>query len=96
MPRLVVLISGALVLALSACAAPVPWTNPNLPKDRWSADWSECRRLANDQVGVSASAMDEEDGPIAQYGRSRLKAQVDGYASMCMRERGYYPARAGR
>lgn len=96
MSRILSLACVVAVLGLSACAAPVPWSNPNLPKERWSADWSECRRLANEQAGVNLSANDEDDGPIARYGRSRMKAQVDGYSGMCMRERGYYPAQAGR
>lgn len=74
---------------LSGCAASVPWSNPDLPKEQWSRDWSGCRRYAEDQVGYQES----ESGQLRDYDRARAKKQVDGVAGACMRDRGYFPVR---
>jgi hypothetical protein len=78
-----------LVLLLAGCAATsVPWTHHDLPKDQWSRDWSSCRRWAESQVGY----IETESSNFRDYDRARAKKQVDGYAGMCMSERGYIPA----
>lgn len=85
------LILPVLVLALAGCAATsVPWTNPNVPKEQWSRDWSACRSWADSQVGYREA---EESSPFRDYDRSRAKKQVDSLAGGCMRERGYFPVK---
>lgn len=78
------------MLMLSACAAStVPWQNPDVPKEQWSRDWNSCRRWAESQVGFR-----DEDSSSAfrEYDRSRAKKQIEGYANLCMTDRGYLPA----
>ena len=78
-----------LILLLAGCAATsVPWVHHDLPKDQWSRDWSACRRWAESQVGY----VENDSSMFRDYDRSRAKKQVDGYAGMCMSERGYIPA----
>lgn len=85
------LLALGLLTLLSACAASsVPWQNPDLPKEQWSRDWNSCRRWAEAQVGFR----DEESSSsqFREFDRSQAKKQVQGYASLCMTDRGYYPA----
>lgn len=81
---------AGLCLSLSACAAPVPWQNSKLPKDQWRTDWNSCRRWADDQVGYRES---EADSNFRDYDRAQAKRQINAYVDMCMRDRGYIPAR---
>lgn len=77
------------LLLVAGCAATsVPWVHHELPKDQWGRDWSACRRWADTQVGY----VDNDSSVFRDYDRSRAKKQVDGYAAMCMTERGYVPA----
>lgn len=83
-----------LPFALAACAAAsTPWQHPDLPKSQWSGDWSACRRYAERQVGYRD---DDSPSPLRDYDRSQAKRQIDAYASACMRERGYLPAKPSR
>lgn len=79
-----------LAVLLSGCASQsVPWQNPDLPKEQWGRDWSACRRWAEAQVGYR----DEEGAsPFRDYDRAQAKKQIQGYASLCMTDRGYLPA----
>lgn len=84
------LLALGLLALVSACAASsVPWQNPDVPKEQWSRDWSSCRRWAESQVGYREES---SSGQLRDYDRARAKKQIDGYASMCMTDRGYYPA----
>ncbi|HLO76720.1 MAG TPA: hypothetical protein VK196_09735 [Magnetospirillum sp.] len=81
---------GLLVL-LSGCApSTVPWQNPDIPKEQWSRDWSACRRWAEAQAGYR----EDDGGPSAlrEYDRAQAKRQIQGYANLCMTDRGYTPA----
>lgn len=77
-------------LALSGCAASsVPWSNPDLPKEQWSRDWSGCRRWAEEQVGYQES----ESSQFRDYDRAQAKKRVGALAGACMRDRGYFPVK---
>jgi hypothetical protein len=81
----------ALALTAAACAAEVPWRNPNLPKQQWAKDWNNCKR----QSGDGFAAFHEDDPSPSQfrdYDRAQTKKQIDAQMSMCMRELGYTPA----
>ena len=89
--RLRVLALG-LVALLSGCASSsVPWQNPAVPKEQWSRDWTACRRWAESQVGYR-----EDEGSLnsalRDYDRAQVKRQIQGYAGLCMTDRGYLPA----
>ncbi len=84
--RLLVL---GLVLLLPACASSVPWQNPAVPKEQWGRDWSACRRWAEAQVGYRE---DDSSSPFRDFDRAQAKKQVQGYANLCMTDRGYVPA----
>lgn len=84
------LIAATLVLATAACAAQIPWRNPNRPKEQWSRDWNGCKR----QSDAGMSAFHSDDGgssPLRDYDRAQTKRQIDAELSMCMRELGYTP-----
>ena len=84
------LIAAALALATAACAAQIPWRNPNLPKDQWSRDWSGCKRQSD--AGMSAFHSDDSaPSQLRDYDRAQTKRQIDAELSMCMRELGYTP-----
>ena len=75
---------------LAGCAASsVPWQNPNLPKEQWGRDWSACRRWAEAQVGYND---DETSAVFRDYDRAQAKRSIQGYANLCMSDRGYLPA----
>lgn len=83
------LFAFGLAAALCGCAASsVPWQNPDVPKEQWGRDWSACRRWAESQVGFR----DEEGSSVFRdYDRAQAKKQVQGYANLCMTDRGYLP-----
>lgn len=83
---------GGVLLLLGGCASgSVPWQNPDLPKEEWSRDWRACKRWAESQVGFRD---EEASGPFKDFDRNAAKKQVDGYAGLCMRDRGYFPVRS--
>ena len=81
-----------LVLALSACAAQVPWVNSRVPPDQWDKDWSACKRAAEYHAG---GMRDWEDpnrmDPLAEYDRQHASSQIADEVSSCMIGRGYVP-----
>lgn len=80
-----------LLALLSGCAASgVPWQNPDVPKEQWSRDWSSCRRWAEAQTGYRED--DSSSGTFRDYDRAQAKRQIQGYANLCMTDRGYLPA----
>lgn len=80
-----------IALALSACAATsVPWQNPAIPEDQWARDWSSCKRWGESQVGYREG---DSSSPFRDYDRAQAKRQADAHASLCMRDRGYLPAK---
>lgn len=86
----VALFAFGLAALLSGCASQsVPWQNPDLPKEQWSRDWSACRRWAEAQIGYRE---DEGSSPFRDFDRAQAKKQIQGYASLCMTDRGYLPA----
>lgn len=91
-PRLVACL--CLSLAVTACsAASVPWQHPTAPKEQWKADYNGCRRWADDQVGYRES---EADSNFRDYDRTQARKRINAYVDMCMRDRGYFPARPSR
>jgi len=83
------------LLAVAACApAQVPWSNPALPRDRWSSDWSACKREAE-----VASGWHEDTGnsgsPFRDFDRVRAKKMIDPAVAQCMSDLGYQPVRKG-
>jgi hypothetical protein len=83
--------SCLLVSGLAACAAGVPWMNPQLPKERWGKDYSDCRRWADREVGWRESD-EESSSPFRDMDRAEARRRFNGYVSACMRDRGYVPA----
>jgi hypothetical protein len=91
-PRLTLRVLATLaLLALPGCAATsVPWQNPSVPKDKWSGDWTACRRYGEAQVGFREG----DSQQFRDYDRARAKKQADALAAACMRDKGYFPARS--
>lgn len=85
-----VLTIGLLALLAGCASSSVPWQNPDVPKEQWSRDWNACRRWAEAQVGFR----DDDGGSSAfrEYDRAQAKRQIQGYANLCMTDRGYLPA----
>lgn len=86
------LLALGLVALLPGCASTsVPWQNPDVPKEQWSRDWSACRRWAEAQAGYR-----DDDGSsntaLREYDRAQAKRQIQGYANLCMTDKGYLPA----
>jgi hypothetical protein len=80
-----------MTLLLSACAASsVPWQNPDVPKEQWSRDWNSCKRWAESQAGYSDQ--DSSSSVFRDYDRTQMKRSIQGYANLCMTDRGYVPA----
>ncbi len=76
---------------LGGCASSsVPWVNPDVPKDQWSKDWSNCRRQAERQAGFREDQ--QSSAAFREYDRAQMKKQIAGYANYCMIDRGYLPA----
>lgn len=83
---------AALALMLSACAASsVPWENPAIPKEQWGRDWSACKRWAEAQAGYREDSS-SSSSVFAEYDRAQMKRSIQGYANLCMTDRGYLPA----
>ncbi|RAU23501.1 hypothetical protein CU669_03975 [Paramagnetospirillum kuznetsovii] len=78
-------------LMLPACAATsVPWTNPDVPKEEWSRDYSGCRRYADRDVGWRDD--DRDTGSVFRdYDRHQAKKRYDAVLAACMIDRGYVP-----
>lgn len=83
------LVAGALLVLTGCASSSVPWQNPDIPKEQWSRDWNSCRRWADEQVGYHED--ESSSGVFRDYDRNRAKKQTQGYASMCMTDRGYVP-----
>jgi len=81
----------ALALVTAACAARVPWKNPSLPQERWSRDWSACKRQSG---GGTAAFYDDSNTPsqFRDYDRAQDKKRIDAAVAACMIELGYSPA----
>ena len=87
--RLPLLALGLAALLAGCAASSVPWQNPDVPKEQWGRDWTACKRWAEAQVGFRD---DESSSPFRDYDRAQAKRQVQGYANLCMTDRGYLPA----
>ncbi|CAA7614547.1 hypothetical protein [Magnetospirillum sp. SS-4] len=84
-------LSLLLMLSLAGCAArAVPWVNPDLPKDRWGADYSACRRMADRDSGWRED--DSQGSPLRDYDRHKAKQRFDAVLAGCMIDRGYVQA----
>lgn len=82
---------GLLVLLAGCAASSVPWQNPDVPKEQWSRDWSACRRWAEAQAGYREDDS-SSSSVFRDYDRTQAKRQIQGYANLCMTDRGYLPA----
>lgn len=90
--RLRVLALGLIGL-LSGCASTsVPWQNPDVPKEQWSRDWAACRRWAEAQAGYREDDSSSANSALRDYDRAQVKRAIQGYAALCMTDRGYLPA----
>ncbi len=87
--RLPLLALGLAALLAGCAASSVPWQNPDVPKEQWGRDWTACKRWAEAQVGFRD---DDAASPFRDYDRAQAKRQVQGYANLCMTDRGYLPA----
>ena len=84
---------GMVTLSLGGCApAHVPWANPQLPKEQWSRDWSDCKRRAEADV-LGYRPEDSTPGPLDTYDRSQARRQIDASVAECMSGLGYTPVR---
>ncbi|MDA8231872.1 MAG: hypothetical protein M0006_11090 [Magnetospirillum sp.] len=83
-------------LVLAACApAHVPWSNPQVPKDQWARDWSDCKRNAENAALGYGGRDSLSDAPFRDYDRAAAKAQIAGSTAACMSALGYVPAKQG-
>ena len=81
-----------LILPLAACASTsVPWSNPDVPKEQWSRDYSGCRRYADRDSGWREDE-DASGSPFREYDRQQAKRRYNASLSSCMIDRGYVPA----
>ncbi len=89
--------SLAVVLAV-ACAAPIRWENPGVPRDRWPGDKAACRVQAaaeaeRDYVrdrGYRTQDDDTRTDPLrARMARFDALKKRDSLFARCMRARGY-------
>lgn len=86
-------IASLSLLTLAACADDPAWTNPSLPKARWDADLTDCRRQADDTVGAGsfADVGDPRGGiPMPQVDHSEDRARWDASVASCMKDLGYH------
>ncbi len=88
-PRLAAI--AMVTLTLAGCAARVPWANPQLPKDQWGRDWSDCKRRAEADV-IGYRPEDAPSTPFDAYDRDQAKRQIQSEVAECMSELGYVPA----
>ncbi len=87
--------SLAVVLAV-ACAAPIRWENPGVPRDQWPGDKTACRAQAaaeaeRDYVrGYRIQDDDTRTDPLrARVARFDALKKRDTLFARCMRARGY-------
>lgn len=81
---------------LSGCSSgSVPWVNSNLPRERASDDYDDCRRYADDQVDPTHGASDSMrmDTSVSRGDRDEQKRRRAVYLRACMESKGYKPAR---
>lgn len=88
--RLRVLALGLLVVLSGCASSTVPWQNPDVPKEQWGRDWNACRRWAEAQAGYRED--DSSSSAFREYDRAQAKRAIQGYANLCMTDRGYLPA----
>ncbi len=89
--------SLAVVLAV-ACAAPIRWENPGVPRDRWPGDKAACRVQAAAEAergyvrdfGYRTQDDDTRADPLrARMARFDALKKRDSLFARCMRARGY-------
>ncbi len=81
------------LLTLAACSDDPVWTNADVPRARWGADLTACRRQADDAVGARsfADTGDERTGnPMTLVDRTDDRRRFDAYVSSCMQDLGYH------
>ena len=79
-------------LAVSACAAPGAWENPNLDPGRWPLDRAECRSRAEAKV-EGEFIRDQDIGQPDQWRRAMARFDAGKRAQAlyanCMKTKGY-------
>jgi hypothetical protein len=85
-----------ITMTLAACAAPIRWQHPTVPRDRWSADFSACRadaeRLISRELARGGDPFDRRGYEIERNMRLfDARKRRDSFFSNCMREKGYRP-----
>ncbi len=81
---------------LAGCAGSPGWVNPALPQDRWSADWSACRREAEESLGPSAyvdPGNERTSNPMQMADQARNAKRFDALVAACMTDKGYHRAK---
>jgi hypothetical protein len=99
--RVPVQVAVALLIALGACAGPVRWQHPSLPRDQWSKDQALCERAASMEIEKELVREQNYLGRGQEPGADPLKASMTRYDAIkrrnrltasCMRARGYTTA----
>lgn len=85
----------AVILALSGCASPPPWTNPSKPKEAWARDYASCRRWADRELAPAWEPAPDARGasPFREAERDAARKRMDALVAGCMQADGYVPAR---
>ena len=85
-------------LALAACSERLVWTNPDLPKARWSGDRSACGRIADERAGRDLTQAEASGAAMGGGGLSGIASTLAVEDAKryrrrlyenCMRGRGY-------
>lgn len=104
MHRLSVLVTATLLITLAACAGPVRWQHPNLPREQWSKDHYVCERAASREVEGDLRREENYLGRGQEPGADPLKAGMTRHDAIkrrtrltarCMQARGYTKATGG-
>ena len=85
-----------ILLALTACAAKNPWTNPQLPKSQWESDWANCKDRAAVRTGGTMYEFTDSrrvPTPFDEIDRQAKKSETDDAVTSCMIGLGYLPTR---
>ncbi len=102
--RFSVLVTMALLIGLGACAGPVRWQHPSLPKDQWSKDHYRCERAASREVDEELRREQNYLGRGQEPGADPVMAGMTRHDAVkrrtrltarCMRTRGYTRATGG-
>jgi len=81
----------ALVLA-AGCAGGAGWRNPSLPPGQEHADFTACRKEAEEDMGpqpYTAPGSERTDTPLQMVDRSEQRQTYNRLVADCMERKGY-------